>query len=127
MCILFSLSWYVIGTVCHSPSERALELTLCVDKRRNVCGFDTCIAKSIFSSFLQYCWPRSVRSLFHGLDHCCPTPTHCCCCVVSIHELVININRIDCLTYLTRSTLCGEFGSCAAGEGEFVSVKRLFY
>jgi hypothetical protein len=88
VCVLFSLSWYVIGTVCHSPSERALQLTLCVNKRRNVCGFDTCIAKSIFSSFLQYSWPRSVRSLFH----CCPASTPCCCCVVSIHELVININ-----------------------------------
>jgi hypothetical protein len=73
--------------------------------------FDTCIAKSIFSSFLQYCWPRPVRSLFHGLDHCCPTSTHSCCCIVYIHELVVNIKRIDCLTYLPRSTLCGEFGS----------------
>jgi len=79
------------------PPERAFQLTLCVDKRRNVCGLETCIAKSIFSSFLQYCWPRSVSSLFHGLYHCCPSSTHCCCCVVSTQELFINIIRMTVL------------------------------
>jgi hypothetical protein len=37
VCILFSLSWYVIGTVCHSPSERALQLILCVCGQKKEC------------------------------------------------------------------------------------------
>jgi hypothetical protein len=120
VCILFSLPWYDIGTFCHSHFQWALQLTLCVDKRRNVCGFDTWFGKSIFSSFLQNCWPCLVRSLIHGLYHSCTASTRCCCCVVSIHELVINNNWNDCLTY--HAPLCGVSAAVRQAGGGGVCI-----